>query len=155
MSLCYYKNGPILLFTLTTRRRAEMFKKIALVLFVLIAAAVAAEKYATEVPFVKKTREILITQIQKLDAGPVGRQWDKVVAYFERLDKKANRKNVQESAMTTKAIPPSPRPPAPTSCPNTSSSKSPKTGITKSSSRKLWNDDKGVYDWKNKKENNN
>jgi len=119
-----------------------MFKKIVLVILLLVAAIVVTGIYAKDVPFVKKTRETLQAQIQKLDDGPLGKQWDKVVAYFERLDKKANRKKAQASAMNTKC---SPTPPP---APSGSCSKSPKTGITKSSSRQLWKDEKGVYNWK-------
>ncbi|MDA3926182.1 MAG: hypothetical protein PF904_15920 [Kiritimatiellae bacterium] len=125
-----------------------MFKKILLVILILVGVIVIAEIYAKDVPFVKKTREVVMTQIQKLDDGPVGKQWDKVTAYFKRLDKKANRKKAQDTAMSTK-------PPA--SCPVRTTSRrngacqSPKTGIKKSESRRLWADEKGVYNWKDDK----
>lgn len=129
-----------------------MFKTIFLAILLIIAAAWAAETFWKEEPFVKNTKEVIQAQIQKIEDGPIGKQWDKVIAYVQRLDKKANRKKSQDAAMGTQSKPTPPVvAPAKKNAKQTEASTSPKTGIIKSESKKRWKDDKGVYDWKDGK----
>ncbi|MDD2599884.1 MAG: hypothetical protein PHO37_11770 [Kiritimatiellae bacterium] len=135
-----------------------MFKKTIAVLFLLTAVIVLAETFAKETPFVKKANAFVTTCFNKIYEGPVEAQWNKLRGSIQRVKLRASRKKQQEEALKTppapthvkKTAPPAPPPPCPAA-----TKQSPKTGIKKSSSKKLWRDDKGVYDWKNKKKADN
>ncbi len=124
-----------------------MLKKILAIGLLLTAVIILAETFAKDVPFVQKSNAFVSRQFDRVYQGPVERQWTKVVDYFKRLDLKANRKKANDDALkTTAAVAPVKKAPPQPACQPCKTS--PKTGITKSSSRQLWKDDKGVYNWK-------
>lgn len=128
-----------------------MPKKTIAIVLLLTAVIVLAETFAKETPFVKKANALASTYFNKVYEGPVEAQWNKLRDSIKRVNLRASRKKHQEEAMKTAPAPAPAKKTAPASPPSTTTQKSPKTGIKKSSSKKLWKDDKGVYNWKNKK----
>lgn len=129
-----------------------MQKKLLAIVMLLAAAIVLAETLAKETPFVKKANALASTYFNKIYEGPVEAQWNKLRDSVKRVNLRASRKKHQDEAMkTSPARAPAPVKKAAPKPPSNTAKQSPKTGIQRSSSKKLWKDDKGVYDWKNKK----
>ena len=130
-----------------------MFKKLLLFVLVLTAIIVLAETFAKEMPFVQETNAFVIKQFERCKTEPVMKQWNKITAYFERLEKKANRKKAQEEAMKTRgAAKTVKKAPPPVKRRRSCTGKGPNAGRGKSASKRLWRDDKGNYDWKDRDE---
>jgi len=128
-----------------------MVKKIVLfVVLVLIAAVMLARTFAKDVPFVKRSNEIAAAQLNKINASPLGlycnKYWTKTTDYFKRLNEKTNCKKTAELPAPTTKIKKKPTP-------KKSFKDSKGKGSGKSTTKRIWKDDKGTYDWKDEKEN--
>ena len=130
-----------------------MFKKIFLFILALVIIVLLAENFAKDMPFVQKSNAFVIKQFERCKTEPVMRQWNKVAAYFERLKKKAGRKKAQEEAMKTGSSTKSAKKaPPPAKRRQRCTGKGPNSGRGKTASKRLWRDDKGNYEWKDKDE---
>lgn len=128
-----------------------MLKKIVAVAMLLTSVIFLAETFAKETPFVKNANAVATKYFNMVYKGPVEAQWNKLRDSVKRVSERASRKKHQEEAMKTPPAPAPAKPAAPKPPPSATTPKSPKTGIQKSSSKKLWKDDKGAYNWKSKK----
>ena len=130
-----------------------MFKKLLLFVLVLTAIIVLAETFAKDMPFVQKSNAFAIKPFARCKTEAVMQQWNKITAYFKRLEKKAGRKKAQEEAMkttsTAKAVK---KASTPVKRRRRCSGKGPNSGRGKSAAKRLWRDDKGNYDWKDRDE---
>jgi len=120
-----------------------MAKKIVLlVVLVLIATVMLARTFAKDVPFVKRSNEIVAAQFNKISESPLGaycnKYWTKITDYFKRLDKKANRKKATELPTQTIKIKQKATP----------GSSFKDSGSRKSTTQRLGKDNKGTYDWR-------